>query len=177
MADVYVGQIMMSGFAFAPRGFALCNGQILPIQQNQALFSLLGTAYGGNGTTTFGLPNLQGTVPVHAGPSVDATWQPSNYPLGTRAGVETVNLTVTQIPAHLHTATALSTAATLKNPSNALFSDSGTAAIYGSASGARVTLASQTLGTTGGNLPHPNMQPFRVINFSIALNGIYPSRN
>lgn len=177
MADVYVGQIMMSGFGFAPRGFAACNGQILPINQNQALFALLGTTYGGNGSTTFGLPNLQGTVPIHTGPSVDARWQPTTYPIGSRAGVEAVTLTVAQIPAHIHTATALGTAATLKNPNNALFADSGAEAIYGAATGPKVTLASQTLGLTGGNLPHPNMQPFRVINFSIALNGIYPSRN
>jgi microcystin-dependent protein len=176
MADVYLGQIMMSGFNFAPRGFAACNGQLLPITQNQALFALLGTAYGGNGTTTFALPNLQGSTPVGAGASADAAWQPSPYPIGTRAGAETIALTLTQIPAHTHAANTSTTAGTTKNPTNTLFGGSGAESIYGSA-GPQVPLSSQTLGLTGGSQPHNNMQPFQVLNFSIALSGIFPSRN
>lgn len=177
MAEVYVGQIMMSGFGFAPRGFAACNGQLLPIQQNQALFALLGTFYGGNGSSNFALPNLQGSVPVHFGPSVDANWQPPAYPIGTRAGVEAVTLTTAQMPAHTHIATALTTEGTLKLPTNALPSGSGTQAIYANATDPQVTLTSQMLGAEGGNQSHGNMQPFKVINFNIALSGFYPTRN
>ncbi|NVI85584.1 phage tail protein [Janthinobacterium sp. BJB401] len=176
MADVYLGQIMMGGFNFAPRGFAACNGQMLPIAQNQALFSLLGTAYGGNGSTTFALPNLQGCTPVGAGSSVDGSWQPAPYQTGTRAGQETVTLLPTQIPPHTHAANAVTTPGTSKNPTNTVFGGSGAESIYGSA-GPQVTLAGQTLALAGGNQAHPNMQPFSVINFNIALNGIFPSRN
>lgn len=176
MADVYLGQIMMGGFSFAPRGFAACNGQLLPITQNQALFALLGTFYGGNGTTTFGLPNLQGSTPVGAGASVDPTWQPTPYQIGTRAGVEAITLTLNEIPPHTHAANASTAPGTSKNPTNTLFGGSGTEAIYGAA-GPQVTLANQMLSATGGNQAHNNMQPFSVINFNIALNGIFPSRN
>ena len=176
MADVYLGQIMMSGFNFAPRGFAACNGQLLPITQNQALFALLGTAYGGNGTTTFALPNLQGSTPVGAGNSADGSWQPSPYPIGARAGAEAITLTLTQIPAHTHALNASTTPGTTKNPTNTLYGGSGAEAIYGSA-GPQVTLNSQTLAQTGGNQAHNNMQPFQVLNFNIALSGIFPSRN
>lgn len=178
MADVYLGQIMMSGFGFVPRGFAACNGQLLPINQNQALFALLGTMYGGNGTTTFALPNLQGSTPVHSGSSADGSWQPAPYIQGTRAGAEAITLLSTNLPAHGHTANALTTAGTLKNPLNALYGGSGAEAIYEPAvAGAQVTLSSQTLAATGGNQAHNNMQPFRVLNFNIALSGMFPSRN
>ena len=176
MADVYLGQIMMGGFNFAPRGFAACNGQLLPVAQNQALFALLGTYYGGNGSTTFALPNLQGSTPVGAGASVDAAWQPAPYPIGTRAGTETVTLTLNEIPPHTHAANTVTTPGTSKNPTNTLFGGSGAESIYGSA-GPQVTLSPQTLGLTGGNQAHNNMQPFSVINFNIALSGIFPSRN
>ena len=176
MADVYLGQIMMGGFNFAPRGFAACNGQLLPVAQNQALFALLGTTYGGNGSTTFALPNLQGCTPVGAGASVDASWQPSPYQIGTRAGSENITLISTEIPPHTHAANTVTTGGTSKNPTNTLFGGSGAESIYGSA-GPQVTLAPQTLGLTGGNLAHNNMQPFSVINFNIALSGIFPSRN
>lgn len=176
MADVYLGQIMMSGFGFAPRGFAACNGQLLPIAQNQALFSLLGTYYGGNGTTTFALPNLQGTTPVGAGNSADGSWQPSAYPIGTRAGAEAITLTLSQIPPHTHALNASTAPGTTKNPTNTLYGGSGAEAIYGTA-GPQVPLNNQTLAQTGGNLAHNNMQPFQVLNFNIALSGVYPSRN
>ena len=176
MAEVYLGQIMMSGFAFAPRGFAACNGQLLPIAQNQALFALLGTFYGGNGTTTFALPNLQGSTPVGSGNSVDASWQPTPYQVGARNGAEAITLTLSQIPPHTHAANALTTPGTTKNPTNTLYGGSGTEAIYGTA-GPQVPLNNLVLAQTGGNLPHNNMQPFQVLNFNIALNGIFPSRN
>lgn len=177
MADVYVGQIMMSGFSFAPRGFAACNGQLLPIQQNQALFALLSTTYGGNGTTNFALPDLRGSTPVGAGASIDPTWQPAPYPMGTRAGVEAVTLTVNQLPAHTHAATALTGPASAKNPTGAFYATSSLEAIYQNSTGPQVPMHPQMLAAAGGNGAHPNMQPFQVINFNIALNGIYPSRN
>ncbi|MDN2670832.1 tail fiber protein [Janthinobacterium sp. SUN026] len=177
MSDVFVGQIMMAGFAFAPRGFAACNGQLLPVQQNAALFALLGTQFGGNGQSTFGLPDLRGRTPFGSGASVDGSWQPSPLTQGTPAGSEAVTLLVSQLPAHNHAASALTTAGTLKNPAGALYAGSGAESIYVAATGPQVALAQQTLATTGGNGPHNNLQPFRVINFNIALSGVYPSRN
>lgn len=177
MAECYVGQIMLGGFNFAPRGFAACNGQLLPINQNQALFSLLGTMYGGDGRVNFALPNLQGSTPVHAGVSVDPNWQPTPYTQGQMAGVETVTLQTTQLPAHAHLANALNTAGAIKNPTGALYAGSGTEALYASSSaGSQVTLNASTVANSGGGGPHANMQPFRVLNFNIALTGIWPSR-
>jgi len=177
MAEFYLGQIMVTGFAFPQRGFAACNGQLMPINQNAALFSLLGTMYGGNGQTTFALPNLQGSTPLHAGPSVDPAWQPSPYTQGQFTGVESVTLLPPQLPSHTHLANASTTAGTVKNPTNTLYGGSGGEAIYAQAAGPQATLAPQTLSNTGGTGPHANMQPFRVLNFNIALTGIFPSRS
>ncbi len=177
MAEFYLGQIMVTGFGFAPRGFAACNGQLMPISQNSALFSLLGTMYGGDGRTTFALPNLQSATPIHAGQSVDPSWQPSPYVQGAPSGVESVTLLQNQIPAHSHQANANTTAGTVRNPTNALYGGSGSEAIYAQAAGPQATLAPQTLSNTGGGGPHENMQPFRVLNFNIALTGIFPSRS
>ncbi|HEV2681613.1 MAG TPA: tail fiber protein [Rhodanobacter sp.] len=177
MAEVYIGQIMLAGFGFPPRGFAACNGQLLPINQNQALFSLLGVQYGGNGTTNFALPNLQCRTPVGAGSSADPSWQPTPYVQGELGGSENVTLLTTNLPPHTHSAQASTTAGTAKNPTNTLYAGSGSEQIYAAASGPQVPLNPQTLGLTGGNLPHGNMQPFRALNFVIALNGFFPSRN
>jgi microcystin-dependent protein len=177
MSDVFVGQIMMAGFGFTPRGFAACSGQIMAIQQNTALYSLLGTQYGGNGQTTFALPDLRGRAPFGSGASADGNWQPSPLVQGTPTGSETVTLLATQLPMHNHAASALTAAGAVKNPAGALYASSGAESIYAAASGLQVALAQQTLGSVGGNGPHNNMQPFRVINFNIALSGVYPSRN
>ncbi|WP_215410272.1 tail fiber protein [Janthinobacterium sp. JC611] len=177
MSDVYVGQIMMAGFAFAPKGFAACNGQLMPIQQNQALFSLLGTQFGGNGQSTFGLPDLRGRTPCGAGASADGKWQPAPLTQGTSAGVEAVTLLSTQLPMHNHTANALTTAGAIKNPTGALYAGSGSESIYVAATGPQVALSQQTLAAIGGSTAHNNMQPFRTINFTIALSGTYPARN
>jgi len=177
MAQVYLGQIMLAGFGLVPRGFAACNGQLLPISQNQALFSLLGTQYGGDGRTTFALPNLQGRTPVGAGSSVDPTWQPTPYVQGELGGVETVTLLSQNLPPHTHTALGSTNAGAIKNPTNALYAGSGSESIYAPSSGPQVPLNGQTIGLTGGNTPHANMQPYCVLNFNIALNGIFPSRN
>lgn len=176
MAEVYLGQIMMSGFAFAPRNFALCNGQILGISQNQALFSLLGTYYGGNGTTTFALPNLQGRAPVSAGASADPSWQPPPYAIGEPGGVENVTLLSTQMPTHIHQGNGTTSDGKVRNPTGALFAKNSVP-IYAQTPGAQVPLSPQTVMPVGNGQAHSNMQPYSVINFCIALSGIYPSRN
>jgi microcystin-dependent protein len=177
MSDVYLGQIMLAGFNFAPRGFALCNGQLLPLSQNTALFSLLGTNYGGNGTTSFALPDLQGRTPVGAGSSVDPNWQPSPYPVGTPAGVENVTLLLANLPQHSHLLNATTTATVAKNPTNAIYGMPAEESLYGPASSNLVPLAPTDVTPTGGNQAHNNMQPFLTVNFTIALTGNYPSRN
>jgi microcystin-dependent protein len=176
MAEYYLGQIMMSGYAFAPRYFALCNGQILSIAQNQALFSLLGTYYGGNGTTTFALPNLQGRTPVSAGSSADPSWQPSPYNIGETGGVETVTLLSTQLPNHTHQGTGTTSDGKVRNPTGALFGKNSVP-LYAQKPGAQIPLSPQTVASAGGGQAHANMQPYSVINFCIALSGVYPSRN
>ena len=177
MTDVFIGQIMMTGFGFAPRTFAQCNGQTLAINQNQALFALIGTSYGGNGSTTFMLPNLQGNSLYGAGASADPSWQPSQEPIGEVGGSETATVTLQNLPMHSHLLNATTTAgAPSRSAVDALI---GTAAhpIYGAPAAGSVQLAPTTLQSAGGGLPHDNMQPFQVINFNIALAGIFPSRN
>ncbi|UHQ25055.1 tail fiber protein [Lysobacter sp. 5GHs7-4] len=174
MTEVFLGQIMLTGFPFAPKGFALCNGQLLAIAQNQALFSLLGTMYGGNGTTNFALPNMQSRTPTGAGNSVDPGWNPTPYTQGETGGVENVTLLTSQMPGHNHLVNGTNVAGALRNPTSGLYGTNSTN-IFGPGTGALVPL--QGVGPAGGNQPHPNMQPYTVINFVIALAGIYPSRN
>jgi microcystin-dependent protein len=180
MTEVYVGQIMMTGFGFAQRGFAMCNGQTLAINQNQALFALLGTTYGGNGVSTFQLPNLMGRTPMGFGTSVDGSWQPGAVPLGEIGGVENVTLTQAQLPAHNHTPGAQTAAGVQGRAPGTLFAKGTTGAtdvnLYGPPN-SLVAMNPISLSPAGGNLPHPNMQPFQVINFNIALQGVFPSRN
>ena len=176
MAEVFLGQIMMTGFGFAPKGFALCNGSIIAIAQNQALFSLLGTTYGGNGTTTFGLPNLQSRTPVGFGPSADPNWNPSPYQWGETGGVENVTLLSQQLPAHNHVGNATTAAGAVRNPSSALYGTT-TNAIYTAPNGRVVPLAAPTVTYVGGNQPHPNIQPYETINYNIAMSGIFQSRS
>lgn len=175
MSNVYLGQIMLAGFGFAPRFFSSCNGQLIPVQQNQALFSLLGTQYGGDGVRTFALPDLRSRVPVGSGPSVDATWQPPVYTVGEMAGVEAVSLLPTQMPIHSHAFNAAAAAGTVKAPTNALYGGFGNEPVY-VAPGQLVPLATTTIGPGGGSQPHPNVQPLSVLGFNIALSGIFPSR-
>ncbi len=175
MSEVYIGQILLTGFNFAPKGFALCNGQILPIAQNQALFSLLGTTYGGNGTTNFALPDLRGRTPTGFGPSADPSWNPSPYNLGDIGGSENVTLLTQQLPQHNHAVNGTASPGTQRNPGGALYG-TNSAAIYATP-GTQVALNPATIAQTGGTSPHPNMQPYRTISACIALVGIYPSRN
>lgn len=174
MSDVFLGQISLFAFDFAPRGFALCNGQLLPINQNQALFALLGTFYGGNGTTTFALPNMQGRVPISFGSSAVS----GNVSLGQVGGVEAVTLTTATLPTHNHPLAATTQVATRRVPTGRLLAtDTSTNAEYYAAPGTVTPLSANAIGSVGGNGAHENRQPFAVINFCIALQGIFPSRN
>lgn len=175
MAEVYLGQIMLTGFAFSPRGFAQCNGQLLGVAQNQALFSLLGVKYGGNGIQNFGLPNLQGRAPVGYGASAAAGGPSEPYPIGTPGGTEAVTLTEATLPQHMHMGLGSTVAATLRNPAGAVYGTTSNP-IYAAASGPQVTLEPQTVARAGGGGAHDNMQPYLVINYNIALAGVFPSR-
>ncbi|MGN6518457.1 MAG: phage tail protein [Dokdonella sp.] len=171
MTTPFMSEIRLFSFSFAPRGWALCSGQILPIQQNQALFSLLGTTYGGNGVTTFALPNLQSRVPMHAGQGSNL----SSRTLGELGGAESHTLTVSEMPAHQH-ALAATSAPPSGGPSNALLATPTTAKPY-RVSASQMTSLGTSTGVGGGSQPHPNMQPYLTVNFAIALQGVYPSRN
>ncbi len=168
MADPFLAEIRVVSFSFAPRGWALCNGQLLPINQNQALFSLLGTTYGGNGTTNFALPNFQGRVPMH----------PSNaHTLGERAGELDHTLSVGELPAHTHSFSGSSAAASGVVPTGSTLAATRTAAYASPGEGATGALAPGSMTSVGGSQPHTNAQPSLALNFVIALQGIFPSRN
>jgi microcystin-dependent protein len=173
MADPFMGEVKILAFNFAPKGWALCNGQTLNISQNSALFALLGTQYGGNGTTTFGLPNLQDRVAIHRGQGTGL----SNYAQGQTGGGSTVTLTTNNIPSHTHTlAVVANTAATTGSPAGATFAGSNATIgnVYsgaGAATGSAVALPSQ------GGAAHSNEQPYLALNFCIATVGVFPSRN
>ncbi|MGH6811152.1 MAG: phage tail protein [Methylocella sp.] len=178
MAQPFLGQIFLVGFNFAPVGWALCNGQLLSISQNTALFSLLGTTYGGDGVTNFALPNLQGRVPVGMGQGPGL----SPYVIGEQTGSETVTLTVGQMPSHSHGVAANNAGATASSPSGADLAQSvvtgrETVNIYSKPPmTAPVTLDPATIQPSGGSQPHPNIQPVLAMNYIIALQGIFPSR-
>jgi microcystin-dependent protein len=168
MAEPFMSEIRIMSFGFAPQGWALCNGQLLPINQNQALFSLLGTTYGGNGQTNFALPNLQGRTPIHMG---------SGHTLGEQGGEQAHTLSISELPTHVHTLKGSTTQATTVSPDvNTVLSVATPQQIYGGAAGL-VAMAPNAIGNTGGSQAHLNMQPFLVVNFSIALQGIFPSQN
>ena len=181
MSNAFLGQITMFGGNFAPRGWAFCNGQLLPIAQNDALFTLIGTTYGGDGITTFALPNLQSRLPIHfgQGPGLSA------YQMGQAAGVPNVTLTVQQLPAHSHFLDATTVAATSTTIANNLVNatvigDSNPLFYWTPQQGetpAPVPMAQQACGISGGNMPHDNLMPSLCITFIIALQGIFPSRN
>ncbi len=173
MSEPFTAEIRIFAGNFAPRGWAFCDGQLLPIAQNTALFSLIGTTYGGDGRTTTALPNLQGRAPMHPGRGPGLTARR----LGQKVGVETVTLSEAQIPSHNHTARADSSSAVAGAPTNtsAFARTGGDLDAYLTAT-PNVDLASSTLSTTGGGQAHTNLQPFLAINFIIALVGLYPSR-
>ncbi len=174
MSDPFLGEILMAGFNFAPRGFALCDGQILPISQNSSLFSILGNTYGGDGRTTFGLPELRGRVPVHEGTGIGLPTKA----LGQKDGAETVALQPNDLPAHTHTLRATDNEATTNTPGGNVLADPtlGQQA-YKLTPGARVGMNPAAVESTGGGQAHTNVQPTLTISFFIALQGIFPSRN
>jgi microcystin-dependent protein len=173
VSEPFIAEIKIFAGNFAPRGWAFCNGQILPIAQNTALFSLIGTTYGGDGRTTMWLPDLQGSAPMHPGSGPGL----SSRQLGVKGGTETVTLTEAQMPNHTHQMTASPDRGEAPGPGsgNALSRSVG-ASIYWPASNL-VSFAAETMLSAGGGQPHNNIQPYLAINFVIALVGIFPSRN
>ena len=173
MAEPFIAEIRMVGFNFAPRGWATCDGQLLPISQNTALFSLLGTTYGGNGTSTFGLPDLRGRAPLNVGQGPGLT----NRVLGEQSGAATVTLVANQLPAHTHTFQGVAASATSNNPVGNLPASIRTSTPYAAAGGTTAAMSASAIGGGGSNLPHNNMQPYLSILFIIALQGIFPPRS
>jgi microcystin-dependent protein len=173
MSSPFVAEIRIFGFNFAPTGWALCNGQILPISQNTALFSLLGTTYGGDGKSNFALPNLQGSAPLDAGQGPGLSLRD----LGESGGEQNVTLIQSELPVHTHTAQGIASAGGQGPAANA-WSDANQRGIntYTPSSGQNVALSPQALAPAGSDFPHNNMMPYLVLNFCIALQGIFPPR-
>jgi microcystin-dependent protein len=172
-SEPFIAEIYMGGMNFAPRGFATCQGQLLAISQNTALFSLLGTTFGGNGQTTFALPDLRGRVPMGQGQGPGL----SPRTLGEVGGSETVTLISTQIPAHTHSLNAVSDAGDTSAPSGNYLANSGALDKEYKSTGTFVPMNAGAVGSAGGSQPHANIPPYLVLNFYIALEGIFPSRN
>ncbi len=176
MSEPFIAEIRIFAGNFAPRGWAFCDGQLLPISNNTALFSLIGTIYGGDGRTTTALPNLQGRAPMHPGRGPGLT----SRRLGEKVGVETVTLSEAQIPSHGHTVRGTTTAGGADAPTNtsSIATPSVRDKLYHTDTSANlVDMASEAVSTTGGSQPHENMQPFLAMHFIIALVGLYPSRS
>jgi microcystin-dependent protein len=171
MADPFVAEIRMFGFTFAPAGWAQCNGQLLPISQNTALFSLLGTFYGGDGKSTFALPDLQGSVPLHQGQGQGL----SEYVIGQQGGSQNVTLLQSEIPAHSHSWKASGQDGNEQNPGNQMTAITVGLAMYAPLS-QQTEMAPQAISPAGGSLPHNNMMPYLVVNFCIAMQGVFPPR-
>ena len=180
MSEPFLGEIRMVGWNFAANGWALCNGQLMPISQYQAPFSLLGTTYGGDGVRNLALPNLQGRVPIHQGTGLGL----SPYTIGQSSGSENITLLANQMPAHTHLMGVSNLPGTVADPTNAISAQGNSGAgrspvpvsnyVSTAATG---TLAPTAIASSGSSQPHSNIQPFLCINFIIALNGIFPSRN
>jgi microcystin-dependent protein len=165
MSDPFIGEIRMFAGNFAPNGWAFCSGGLLPISENEALFALIGTTYGGDGQTTFGLPDLQGRLPIHAG---------NGFSMAQRGGAETVTLTTQQIPAHSHTLRGANAAANSSSPGTRAFAQPGKGLYRAGPTGA--SLAASSVGIAGGGQAHDNMQPYLCVSFIISLFGIFPSQ-
>lgn len=167
MAEPFLSEIRIMSFVFAPKGWALTNGQLLPINQNQGLFSLLGTTFGGDGRVNFALPDLRGNTPIHVG---------SGHTLGEKGGSQAVTLSIAQLPTHTHVLNATSATATNPIPDATVMLATASADLYGAAE-SLVAAAAGSCANTGGSQAHLNMQPFLTLNFCIALQGIFPSPN
>lgn len=166
MSTPYLSEIRIFSFNFPPKGWAFCNGQLLPINQNQALFSLLGTTFGGDGRVNFALPNLQGRVPLHLG---------NGFSLGQAGGETAHTLNISEMPAHTHTPVASAAAADQASPANNYWATNGTFTPYAASS--NETMAPQAVSNVGGSQPHSNMSPYLALNFCIALLGIFPAQS
>lgn len=168
MSEPFLAEIRIMSFNFPPKGWALCNGQLLPINQNQALFSLLGTTYGGDGRVNFALPNLQGRTAIHTG---------QGHTLGELGGEQTHTLSIAELPGHIHTVNATTAPASDATPNpNMMLATSTGASFYGSPQNL-VNMDPSTVAVAGGSQPHVNMQPYLTLEFCIALQGIFPSQN
>jgi microcystin-dependent protein len=167
MAEPFLSEIRIMSFVFAPKGWALCNGQLLPINQNQALFSLLGTTFGGDGRVNFALPDLRARTPIHVG---------SGHALGGHGGEDAHTLSIAELPTHAHPANGSTVTATLDGPANNFFATTASLNIYGGPT-QLVAMNAGMVSSTGGAQAHQNMQPFLTLNFCIALQGIFPSQN
>jgi microcystin-dependent protein len=165
MSEPFLSEIKIMAFNFAPKGWALCNGQLMAINQNQALFSLLGTTYGGDGRVNFALPDLRGRIPIHPG---------AGFILGEQGGETVHTLLASEMPQHTHIVEASSAAANTSNPAGNFWADGGKS-IYNSS--VNTNMAPGAISTVGGNQAHDNMSPYLVLNFCIALQGIFPSPN
>ncbi len=168
MGSPYLGEIRIFSFGFAPKGWAGCNGQLMPINQNQALFSLLGTTFGGNGTTTFALPNLQGRVPLHIGPG---------FPEGQVSGEESHTVSTVEMPAHTHTLSGSTNAGDAVTPVGSVLAAPASPLYAASSALTAVGQAAASITPLGGGQPHENRQPFLAVNICMSLQGIFPSRN
>lgn len=167
MAEPFLSEVRLMSFVFAPKGWALCNGQLMPINQNQALFSLLGTTFGGDGRVNFGLPDLRGRTPIHVGGS---------HTLGERGGEQAHTLSIAELPTHTHVSNATSVPATATTPTSSLmFAQSTGSQAYGGASNLGA-MSAGLVSNVGGSQAHLNMQPFLTLSFCIALQGIFPSQ-
>jgi len=171
MSEPFLAEVRIVGFNFAPRGWAFCDGQILPINQNQSLYSLLGTTYGGDGRTTFALPDLRGRTPIHVGRSDGG----SDHREGQKSGEETHTLSINEIPQHRHIMRATNSAAGSTDPANHVLAQA-TRDTYRDTTNLG-NMGAGTLANTGGGQAHDNMQPYLALNFCIALQGLFPSRN
>ena len=172
MSQPYVGEIRMVGFNFAPTGWALCQGQLMAIAENDVLFALIGTTYGGDGQTTFALPDLRGRVPIHQGQGSGLT----NRTIGEAGGQEAVTLTTPQMPVHTHTPSASPNPGTTTSPVGNTWASSPSVAAYTNQA-ANTPMSAQALATVGSGQPHENMAPFLTVNFVISLFGVFPSPN
>ena len=166
MPEPFLAEIKICSFNFPPQGWAFCNGQLLPINQNQGLFSLLGTKYGGDGVVNFALPDLRGRAPIHVGGSFD---------LGQRAGEEAHTITISEMPAHTHQTRGSADSPTVAPPTNNFWASNTGFTPYGTT--ANIAMSPTCISNVGGSQPHENRSPFLVLNFIIALQGIFPSRN
>lgn len=174
MGEPFVGEVRMFGGSFAPAGWAMCQGQLMPISQNETLFNLIGTTYGGDGQSTFALPDLQGRMPLHAGqgPGISQTYQ-----IGETGGVESVTLSVQQIPVHTHALLASGDFGQNQQPQNGFFAQLNTGTLYISPADPMANLNAGALSPVGGSQPHENMMPYLCITFIISLFGVFPTQN